>query len=253
MTVTTTARTVVATAPKANKAPKPFAFKGRNAVIRTTALEGVATCAYVEGKSRADTISVLRIALGNKPSADEVAAVARQYVIGRTAQKLSADASMDGKTVADIIAHAARLVTSYAAPLKDGVKAKKLRAGQLGRRTVAEHKAIRASEEAWSQLKAEVLPALSTAQTQSERNAKKRSTNSNPVRGAGKAGTSLTHSELVKPDGKPHDRKSATEYVGSMAATLLAFSNKHAKVMPTSYGTAIVAFKKAIELAAKAD
>jgi hypothetical protein len=246
MTVTTTARKVAAPA-------KPFAFKGRNALVRNTALEGVATYAYAEGQSRADVVTRLKLALGNKPSADEVAAVARQYAIGRTAQKLSADASMNGKTVAQMIERAALLITSYAAPLKDGVKAKKLRAGQLGRRSPVEHKAIRASEEAWSQLKADVVPALSNAQTQSERNAKKRSTNNNPVRGTGKAGTGLTHSELVKPDGKPHTRESATQYVEAMAATLLAFSNKHAAVMPTTYGTAIVAFKKAIEAAAKAD
>jgi hypothetical protein len=247
MTVTTKAARKVA-APA-----KPFAFKGRNAVVRNTALEGVATFAYAEGQSRADVVTRLKLALGNKPSADEVAAVARQYVIGRTAQKLSSDASMNGKSVAEMIQRATLLVTSYASPLKDGVKAKKLRAGQLGRRSPVEHKAIRASEEAWSQLKADVVPALSNAQSQSERNAKKRSTNANPVRGAGKAGTGLTHSELVKGDGKPHDRKSATGYVDGMAATLLAFSNKHAAVMPTAYGTAIVAFKKAIEAAAKAD
>jgi hypothetical protein len=245
MTVTTTARKATVSA--------PFAFKGRNAVVRNAALAGVATFAYAEGTARADIVARLKAALGNKPSADEVAACARQYVIGRAAQKLAADECMKGKSVAEMIAFATLLVTSYASPLKDGVKAKKLRKGQLGRRSVAQHKAIRASEEAWSQLKAEVVPALSNAQTQTERNGKKRSTNSNPVRGAGKAGAGLTHSELVKPDGKPHTKESATEYVGAMAATLLAFSNKHAKVMPSAYGTAIVAFKKAIEAAAKLD
>lgn len=237
-------------APKAAVIAAPFAFKGRNAMIRNTALAGVAALAYAEGQSRADMVSRLKLTLGNKPTADEVAAVARQYVIGRTAQKL-ASATPD-KSVADMLAFALDLVTRYAAPLKDGVKAKKLRAGQLGRRSPEQHRAIRASEEAWSQLKAEVVPTLSNAKTQAEKNAAKRGTNNTPARGEDKAkpqtaGTGVTHSELVKPDGKPMDRKSATEYYVGMAATLLAFNNKHAKVSTTGFGQAIRAFKKAVD------
>lgn len=236
------------------KPAAPFAFKGRNAVIRNAALEGVAAFAYAEGQSRADIIARLKLALGNKPTADEVKGVALQYVIGRTAQKIASDAANNGKTVAELLAFASDLVTRYASPLKDGVKAKKLRAGQIGRRTPAQHKAIRASEEAWSQLKAEVVPALSNAKTQDERNAAKkatRSTNANPVRGAdkasdGKAGTGITHSELVKPDG-PMTAKAAVDYYVGMASTLLAFNNKHAKVSPTAFGQAIRAFKAAID------
>lgn len=235
----------------AKTAAAPFAFKGRNAMVRNTALQGVAAFAYAEGQSRADMVARLKVTLGNKPTADEVKAVALQYVIGRTAQKIASSPDNKGKSAADLIAFASQLVTIYASPLKDGVKAKSLRKGQLGRRTPEQHRAIRASEEAWSQLKAEVVPALSTAKTQSERNAAKRGTNATPARGAdkskGKAGTGITHSELVKPDGKPIDRKAATDYYVSMAATLLAFNNKHAKVSTTGFGQAIRAFKKAVD------
>lgn len=230
----------------------PFVFKGRNATIRTTALAGIASLAYVEGQSRADTIAQLRIVLGAKPSEDEVKAAALQYVVGRTAQRLSSEAAYKGFSVADLIARALQLVTVYAYPLQDGVKETKLRKGKIGRRTPSEHRAIRAAEEAWSQVKAEVVPSQSTASTQKERNAR-RSTKNTPVRGAkGKstAPSGLTHSELVKGDGKPHDRESATQYIEQMAATLLAFANKHAKVLPLDYGTAVQAFKVAITAAA---
>jgi len=234
-------------------APKAFAFKGRNAALRTTALAGVASLAYAEGQTRAELVAQLRIVLGAKPSADEVKAAQLQYVVGRTAQRIASDASNKGKSVADLLAFALQLVTLYAAPVKDGTTPRKLRAGQLGRRTPAQHSAIRAAESAWSLVKAEVAPEQSNAVTLAEKN--KRSTRKTPVRGAdaksAKAGTGLTHSELVKPDGKPHTKESATEYVRAMAATLLAFSNKHAGVMPTAHGAAVVAFKKAIEAADK--
>lgn len=236
-----------------SKALAPFAFKGRNATIRTTALAGIASLAYMEGQSRADTIAQLRIVLGAKPSEDEVKAAALQYVVGRTAQRLSSEAAYKGFSVADLIARALQLVTVYAYPLQDGVKETKLRKGKIGRRTPSEHRAIRAAEEAWSQAKAEVVPNQPTASTQKERNAK-RSTKNTPVRGTkgkGKgAASGLTHSELVKPDGKPHDRESATQYIEAMAATLLAFCNKHAKVVPLDYGTAVQAFKVAVTAAA---
>lgn len=238
-----TAKTIARTAPAA----RAFAFKGRNATIRNAALAGIASLAYAEGQSRAEMVTQLKLTLGNKPSVDEVKAVAQQYVIGRTAQRIAAENK--GKNVAELIAFASQLVTLYAAPAQDGVAPRKLRKGQLGRRSVSEHKAIRAAESAWQLIKAEIAPEQSKGQTLAEKN--KRSTRKSPVRGNKAAG--LTHSELGKPDGKPHTRDTATEYVRGMAATLLAFSNKHAKVMPTAHGAAIIAFKKAIEAADKGD
>ena len=226
-------------------AAKAFAFKGRNASVRTAALAGVASLAYAEGQSRSEMIQQLAIALGKTPTADEIKAVAQQYVVGRTAQKLAASSECKGKSVADLLAFALSLVTEYAAPVKDGTTARKLRAGQKGRRTVAQHKMIRAAEEAWSQVKAEAVPSASNAKTQQQRNAEK-------PRGAqlkaGKAGTGITHSELVKADG-PMTADAAVGYLNGRAATMLAFSNKHAGVVPADYGTAVKAFKRAADLA----
>lgn len=218
----------------------PFTFKGRNATIRNAALAGIASLAYAEGQSRADMVTQLKLTLGNKPSVDEVKAVAQQYVIGRTAQKIAAENK--GKSVAELIAYASQLVTLYAAPAQDGVAPRKLRKGQLGRRSVSEHKAIRAAESAWSLIKAEIAPEQSSAQTLAEKN--KRSTRKTPVRGNKTAG--LTHSELVKPDGKPHTRESATAYIAAMSQTLLAFCNKHAAVIPAEYGMSVKRFHGAI-------
>lgn len=151
MTTTRTASRPVIIADKAaaSIAPTaPYAFKGRNATLRNTALAGVATLAYIEGKSRADIIAQLRIALGKSPSPAELAGAATEYVIGRVAQKLGNSA----KPIADQMAFARQLVTQYAAPVKDGVKAKALRKGQLGRRSPEQHKAIRAAEGVWLSL-----------------------------------------------------------------------------------------------------
>jgi len=227
----------------ANKAIKPFAFKGRNAALRTTALAGVASLAYAEGQSRAETIARLRFTLGAKPKADEVEAVKLQYVIGRTAQRLTVAEGCDAaKSVADRIAFATQLVTLYAYPAKDGVAPRKLRKGQLGRRSPAQHKAVRAGEEAWSQLKAEV--GLGTAQTQTERNTKKRAP-SMAGSGKGKKGAAPTHTELVKP-AAPLDAADACRHVTTQAGALLAFCNKYAKLLPTEYGASVKRFHGAI-------
>lgn len=236
-----------------------FSFKGRNAVVRNAAFAGIASCAYAEGLSRATVISQLRMALGAKPSADEIAATRIEYIVGRVAVRLvSADLPNADMPVVERIAFARKLVTSYAAPLKDGVKARKLRKGQEGRRTVSQHKAIRASEEAWSVVLAEL--GLGGAQTQEQRAANNatKGKRAPAMAGSTKRGKgdttsgAITHSELVKPDG-PMTKEAACTYLASMSATMLAFCNKHAKIVPLDYGTAVRSFKASIDAAAKAE
>lgn len=235
----------IARSPKTNTAPKAFAFKGHNKELRTTALAGVASLAYAEAQSRTAVIARLAIVLGKKPSADELAAAQTEYVAGRVAQRMSAaDFPKGDMSVADRIAFARSLVTQYAAPVKDGTKARKLRSGQLGRRTVAQHKAVRAAEETWSLVKAEI--GFGAARTQAEKN--KRSTKSNPVRGAKGAG--VTHSELVKADG-PMTQEAAREYLDGMGRTLEMFAKKHAKLLGIDRATACGAFNSAMLKAAK--
>lgn len=240
MTVSTIARKPAAPLATA----KAFAFKGKGAPLRTTALAGVASLAYAEGKSRADTIAQLRIVLGKSPTDTEMAATRAEYIIGRTAQRLAApDMPKADMSVADRIAFARSLVTEYAYPAKDGTTPAKVKASQKGRRTVAQHKVIRAAEEAWSLVKSEM--GFGAARTQAEKNAKQTRKPRTPASGT------LTHSELIKPTG-PMDAAAATAYIEGMALTMLQFCKKHAGVVPTAYGQSVTRFHGAIAELAKA-
>lgn len=237
--------TVITAIKPAPAAPKAFAFKGKNKELRSAALAGVASLAYAEGKSRTDVITQLRLALGSKPSADELEACKLQYVVGRVAQRLGDADGVKGMSVPERITFACQLITAFAAPVKDGTTPRKLRKGQLGRRSVSQHKAIRASEEAWSQLKAEL--GLGTAQTQAQRNAAKRSPA--PHRKNSKA---PSHAELVAAP-KPTDAKQAMLHITTQAASLLAYANKNAAIIPSDWGASIKRFHNAIaQLAADA-
>jgi hypothetical protein len=230
-------------------APKPYSFKGANKAVRDAALAGIASCAYVEGRARADMIEQLRLALGKKPTDADINAIRTEYIVGRTAQRLTpSDLPKVDATIADRITFARALLNSYAMPVKDGVKARPLRKGQLGRRTVAQQTVIRNAEAAWSLVKAEL--GFGAAQTQATKNAKQ--TRKPRMAGASSAGTGITHSQLVRStDGGPITAKDACGYIDSMAATMLAFSNKHAAVLPTLYGLSVKRFHAAIADAAK--
>lgn len=213
-----------------------FQFKGRNATLRGVALAGVATCAYVEGKSRADVLAQVNIVLGKAPTDVEVSAARVEYVVGRVAQKTGDNAL----PIADQLAHARNLVTSYAAPAKDGVKANKLRKGQLGRRTPEQHKAIRAAEETFSLIIGEL--GHGKARTMAEKNKRAASHG----KGKGKLVTP-THAELTKSSATPPKTPAeACEMIALLSSSLLAYSNKYAGLVPTSYGQSIVRFHGAI-------
>lgn len=244
-------------------------LKGKGKSQREAAYMQIAPLSFVEDQSRAQTISNLRIALGMNavrpvtPPESEVKTAQVEWCIGRVASRMPASEwPKDVTDSMDKLEHARKLVMLYAAPPVEGKAARKLRAGQLGRRTPTQHKVIRASEEAWSLIKAEL--GIGGAQTLKERNASKatRATNNNPVRGKGKAqsttpsnaragGAVPTHSELVKTP-TPIDTHQACLYLETQAATLLAFVNKHAKLVPTDYGTAVRTLKRSVDDASKA-
>ena len=228
-----------------------IALKGVNKSKREGAYLRIAPLSFVENLSRVETIANLQIALGAKPTDDEVKVAQVEWTIGRVASRLPAgEFPKDASDNADKLEYARKLVTLYAAPPKEGTKARKLRAGQLGRRSPVQHKVVRAAEEAWSQVKAEL--GHGTAQTQAQRNAAKptRATNANPVRGDGK-GATPDHARLVTP-AKAQTVDEVCAYVTTQAATLLAFANKNARLLPTDFGQAIQAFKSAINAAANA-
>lgn len=228
-----------------------IALKGAGKAKREAAYQQIASLAYVEQLSRADTIEAIRAALGKAPTEAELKAAQQEYTIGRVAARLPASempGKLNARNDADRLEAARLLVTAYAAPPVEGKKSRPLRKGQLGRRSTVQHKVIRAADEAWSLVKAEL--GIGQARTQEEKNKRARSTNANPTRGNAKA-AAPAHSELVKP-GAPMDADSAVQHVMTQAASLLQFANKHAKHLPTDFGMAIQAFKKACNEAGNA-
>lgn len=226
-------------------APAPFA-KGKGSDARCLAFGDVEVLGYIEGKSRGEVIASLRIALGKAPTPAQIDQCRAAYIVGRIAGKLM----IEGDVAARLV-NARDVLHRMASPAKDGVAARKLRKGQIGRRSIDQHKAVRAAEEAWSQIKAEVAPATSNASTQAQRNKAKRAPAMAGATARGKAGTGITHSELVKADG-PMTRDAAATYISQMSATMLAFCNKHAAVMPTEYGASVRRFHAAIAELVKA-
>lgn len=233
---------------KAIALPASFQIKGRNALLRNTAMAGVATCAYVESKSRGDTISQIKIAAGKAPTAVELDAIALEYIVGRVAQRLPFDGAV---TIPDRLAKARSLILQHAAPAKDGVKAAGLRKHQVGRRTVDQHKAIRAAESAWSMIKAEA--GYSVAITLADKNKKAANKRGASVPGGNPAkGAAPTHSQLVAAPATALTYDDAVQHLMTQAASLLGYANKNAQVIPTDFGIAVRAFSTACIAAGKA-
>ncbi len=224
--------------------------KGKGKAAREAAFIAIAPFSFVEDTSRSQSISNLRIALGAKPSDNERAIAKQQWVIGRVASRLPAG-ELPVKDMASIdrIGFAEKLITLYAAPAKDGAKPRKLRSGQLGRRSPMQHRVIRNAEEAWSQVAAEL--ALGNAQTQTERNKAKRAPQMAGSSKAGKAPKAPTHQQLVA-RAVPVDAGEACSTMLQLASSALLYANKHAKLLPSDYGAAARAFKSAIVAADKA-
>lgn len=241
MTIITkiSARPVISDKKASEAAPaKAFAFKGRNALLRNTALSCVASCAYVEGKSRADVIKHVAIALGKAPTPVELLAGKTEYVIGRVAQKLG-DMAVP---VTEQLAYARQLVTQYAAPVKDGTKAKALRKGQLGRRTPAQQAAIRAAEGVWYLIVGELGHGAS--QTQKEKNTRQAAMKGSTKRGKGDA---PSHGELVASSATaPKTSDEACAMVQQLANNLLAYTKKHAGLIDAPLGMATTRYQASV-------
>ena len=217
-------------------------LKGKGKAARELAYLKIAPLSFVENASRAETISNLRAALGNAPSPVETQAAKDEWCIGRIACRLPDGEFPKGCTSsADKLEHARVLVFDYALPAKQAGKA--MPKGKTGRRTEVQDKAIRAANQAWSMIAAEL--GLGKAQTQSEvdkAKKAKRATNANPVRGKGKAATQSvlvsapTHEDLA---GKPATPVSSDDYVRhitSTISTLVQYDAKHARKRPTTHG-----------------
>ena len=210
-------------------------LKGKGKASRELAFNKIAPLSFVEGLSRAESIENMRMALGNKPSEAETTIARTEWLIGRAASRMPAAEFPAGThSSIDKLEATRLLITRYAAPPKEGTKPRKLRKDMLGRRSPMQHRVIRNAEEAWSQFAAELN--LSNAQTQAQRNENKK------TRAPHRNGKPSTSEGAAGPV-KVTSRADATTYVEQMAATLLGFSNKHAKLLPAAYGTAVQRFK----------
>ena len=241
--------TIIRAAKPAKLAPLAN-VKGKGAAARLAAYEAIAPKAYVDGMSRAELIGTINAALGMErergmaPTEEQLESAKREYVIGRAAQRL-ADGEYPKANMAggDKLHFMRQLVTQYAAPTPDGKKAKALRSGQVGRRSIAQHKAIRAAEEAWSLIKAET--GYGQAMTQSARNASK--SDASKARGTKAPGTATPNTTQLATPAKALTADEACQHVASQLATLQLFCNKNAKLIPAGLGAVIIAAKKACD------
>lgn len=237
--------TKVEPAPRSNV----LRFTGKEAAARNDAMLQTAYFAFSSETARSAMIDCMREALGAKPTPAQIDAIRIEFVIGRVAARLPAALWGPEIKVDDKLAYARKVVCFFAAPPKEGAKANKLRAGQLGRRNAAEHKLVRAADEAWSQVKAEIGIGAAKVQKVAKKQTRAASRNA-PKVPAPKvpAPTAPTHSELVKPEGiKTAD--DAASYIVNMSHTLAMFALKHAKIINTDMGTLIKAFRVEIDKA----
>lgn len=210
-----------------NSAAPIITIKGPGKAKREAAYAQIAPLSFVENLSRVETIANLKVALGASPSDDEVKAARTEWQIGRVASRLPAsEFPKDCKSADAKIAFARDLVLHYAAPPKEGAKARKLRAGQKGRRNAMQQRVIRAADEAWSQIKAEL--GAGNAQTQAERN--KAKAKRAPHNNAKASDAKPNVAEL--PAAKDMSPAIVVDHVAQQLAALRAFCDKNAKYVP---------------------
>lgn len=206
-------------------------FAGRGRAKRMGAFMRIAPLAFAETVSRAETIANLSVVLGASPSEAEQQAARNQWVIGRVAARVPAGMLPKGKTSdEDRIAFANDRVLFRAAPAKPGTKERKLRAHQTGRRSPTEHKLIRAAEEAWSLVKAEL--GIGNARTLAEKTTRQAAARGSTKRGKAEP---ATLSQLATPPA-PVSSDDYVNHMQTQIAALVAYDSKHARKRPTTHG-----------------
>lgn len=257
MTVTKTA-TIARASVKATTQPKGDALiKGANAEARRSAFYGIAPNSYSEGISRAAGLANFRAALGTvprgfdpaKPAAHAafsalLAAAKVEWLAGRACSRMPAGEFP--KDCTDAIAkidHARSLILDYAAPEAKSIK------GRKGKRSVIQHKVIRAGEQALSVFLAELE--LSTAKKQSETDKAKRTRGASASKENQPKLVTPTHSELQNAP-KPTTADDAHAFIDRQALMLGDYAKKHAKLICTGYGAAIEAMLAALRAEGKA-
>ncbi len=214
-----------------------IALKGAGKAAREDAYVMIAPLAFVEAESRDASIANLRIALGKAPSIQDISIARDEYIIGRTATRLTAlpkDQRLEAAR--DIVLH-------YSDAPKDGITPRPLRKNKKGRRTPDQQRAVGAAREYFSQLLAETPHGK--AKPQSVKN-KGRVTRKPQMAGSRniqpEPSKVPSHSTLVRPE-PASDRAQACNHVFTQAAALLAYANKNAKLLPTDIGQLVCAFQ----------
>lgn len=214
-------------------------FSGKTGLARATAFASIPSLASADVKARGALIDAIKATATAKPSPSVIAAIKTAFIAGRVAGKL---AITEDKAL--------ELIVSYVAPREaKGGKVKALPAGKIGERSEVQHKTIRAAEQAWSQVAGEA--GVGQAAPQKAAKKAKRAAHHNDTAakdGAAPKAAAPDHSQLVKPASQM-TADEACQYLNQQAATLLAFANKYAKVVPTDFGMAVSAFKGAINKA----
>lgn len=221
--------------------------KGAGKAAREMAFVAIAPYSFSEDQGRQQSINNLRVALGKAPTESEFRVAKQQWMIGRIAARLPAGEFPKGTgDTMDKLEFASDLLLNYASPPKEGTKARKLRHGQKGRRSTIQQRIVRAAEEAWSMVNAELgikiggTAPTSTATPQKERDKRKPHRNGKSAKGKAPA-----HGELVTPPkDMTVDEKHA--YVVTQMTNLLAFVNKSSKDIETSFSMPVIACQKAL-------
>lgn len=243
------------TATKTRTQPSALTFTGANGEARKSAFYGIAPNSYSEGISRAAGLANFRAALGTVPKGYDVAkpgstpahvkfrtlldASKVEWLAGRACSRMPAgEFPKDCEDAIAKIDHVRALILNYASPDAKSIK------GRAGKRSIVQHKVIRAAEQALSVFLAELN--LSTATKQSETDKKKRSTRAKAARG-----NAPSHSELVA-GSKPLTADDAHAFLDRQAIMLRDYCSKNAKLICQDYGEAVLAFGKAIIAAGKA-
>lgn len=220
---------------------------GRGKAERELAFMSIAPASFSAEQGRAHLIATLDKALGDNPTDEQKDVAKREYVIGRATSRMPAGEFPKGcGDAASRMEHVRKLVCEYQAPSTAvSGRVPKLRRGKIGWRTAIQNRVIRNAEESWSLIAGELR--IGQARTMAEKNSRqkdKRAPHHNS-----KASDKPSHAELVQP-AKPLTPDEACQHIVTQAAALLAYANKHAKLLPADFGKAVQQFKAAINKAA---
>ena len=207
-----------------------FKLLPADASAQRDAIVAIAPLAFSFEKSHANLVSFVAVALGDKATDALKLAVTVELKTGRIAARMSEKFWTETVKIADAVAR------------MDWVR------DQINKPAAERHEGIKKPLNAANVWACSIFAATGhgKGKTIQQRNAQQK------AKQTAKSDTAApSHNELASKAGAFKTREAVTAYVDQMAATLLAFANKHAGPMPLAYGDAIHTFKSAIDTAHK--